>query len=136
LVFDPSIGAGGEDAFEAAVSLAATIAAEWRGERGGRLIAVVAGDDPVILDGLAGSAHVRRVLESLAVVEPVSSLGTSGTLLDRLTATPAAAIVVVGVGRGDLADKLRDALRRPVSHLNAATLSQLNFYEPPINDAN
>jgi uncharacterized protein (DUF58 family) len=130
LVFDPTMGAGGEDAFEAAVSLAATIAAEWRGDRGGRLIAVVAGEDPVMLDGPAGSAHVRRVLERLAVVEP-SSDATNATILERLTAVPSAAVVVVGAGRCRLADALRQALGRPVACLDAMNLDALDFYEPP-----
>jgi uncharacterized protein (DUF58 family) len=132
LVFDPAVDAGDDqDAFEAAVSLAATITAEWRGDRGGRLIAVVAGEDPAILDGPSGSAHVRRVLEQLAVVEPLSSDATSAVLLERLTAVPSAAIVVVGVGRSRLADVLRQALRRPIASLDATALDALDFYEAP-----
>jgi uncharacterized protein (DUF58 family) len=132
LVFDPMMGAADrQEDFEAAVSLAATIIAEWRSDWGGRLIAVVAGDDPVLLDGPAGSAHVQRVLERLAVVEPLSSNGTSADLLGRLTAAPTAAIVVVGVGRGDLADVMRQELRRPITHLDAARLTEFDFYAPP-----
>ena len=134
LVFDPTMSAGGEDAFEAAVSLAATIAAEWRGERGGRLIASTAGIDPVILDGPSGSAHVRRVLEMLAVVEPLSSDVNDAVLLERLTALPSAAIVVVGAGCGRLADVLRQALRRPLVSLDATALGALDFYEAPITN--
>jgi uncharacterized protein (DUF58 family) len=134
LVFDPTISVGGEDAFEAAVSLAATIAAEWRGERGGRLIAVTAGHDPVILDGPSSSAHIRRVLERLAVVEPLTSDATSAVLLERLTVVPSAAIVVVSAGRSRLADVLRQTLRRPLASLDATALGALDFYEAPIRD--
>jgi uncharacterized protein (DUF58 family) len=136
LVFDPAVCADdGPDAFEAAVSLAATIAAEWRGDRSGRLIAVVADEDPVLLDGPAGSAHVRRVLERLAVVEPAWSDATSAALLERLTAVPSAAVVVVGTGRSRLADALRQALRRPVACLDATNLDALDFYEQPIHSS-
>jgi uncharacterized protein (DUF58 family) len=135
LVFDPVTPANGQEAFEAAVSLAATIAAEWRSDHGGRLIAVVADDDPILLDGPAGSAHARRVLERLAVVEPLSSHGNTAALLDRLAAAPSAAIVVVGSGRSELASVVGNALRRRVTYMDAATLAELDFYEPPICDA-
>jgi uncharacterized protein (DUF58 family) len=132
LIFDPLLpGANSQRDFEAAVSLAATIAAEWRSDHGGRLIVVVANDDPVMLDGAAGSVHVRRVLEGLAVVEPLSSHGNFAAVLDRLKAAPSAAVVVVGVGRGDIADAARHALGRPVAYFDAARLADLDFYEPP-----
>ena len=130
LVFDPMLPDLLSD-FEAAVSLAATIAAEWRSDRGGRLIAVVAGPDAVMLDGPCGPLHARRVLEALAVVEPLPSQPADGGLLARLTAVRCAAVVVVGAGPGRLADVLRKALQRPVVSLNAAVLRGLDFYEPP-----
>jgi uncharacterized protein (DUF58 family) len=121
------------DDFEAAVSLAATIAVEWRGDRGGRLIAAVTGQDPVVLDGPAGPAHGRRVLERLAVVEPLAapSAPANAGLLAQLAAVPSAGVVVVAAGRSRLADALRQALRRPVACLEAAALRDLDFYEPP-----
>ena len=73
LVFDPAVYGDGKEDFEAAVSLAATIVAEWRGERGGKLIAVVGGENVLVLDEPSGAAHSRRVLGQLAVVEPLWS---------------------------------------------------------------
>ena len=142
LVFDPSLPADDgpgmfsrqrQDDFEAAVSLAATIAVEWRGDRGGRLMAVVAGEDPVVLDGPSGPAHALRVLEMLAVVEPLAlqSASALAALLARIAALPTAAVVVVGAGRGPLTDVLHKALLRPVACLEAAALDELDFYEPP-----
>lgn len=140
LVFDPVLPADDGpglfsrqrlDDFEAAVSLAATIAVEWRGDRGGRLMAVVAGEDPEVLDGPSGPAHARRVLERLAVIEPLASSFASAARLARLAGLPSAAVVVVGVGRGSLADVLRKALQRPVAFLDATALDELDFYEPP-----
>ena len=140
LVFDPSLhaGAGPEpfsrerlDEFEAAVSLAATIALEWRGDRGGRLIAVVAGPDSTVLDGTAGPAHARRVLERLAVVEPQASYSAPVALLERLAAMPSAGVVVVGAGRSGLAAVLQKTLQRPVACLDAAAVRNFDFYEPP-----
>ena len=93
----------------------------------------MADDDPVMLDGAVGSVHVRRVLEELAVVEPLSSHGNFTALLDRLKTVPAAAVVVVGAGRGDIADAVRNALGRPVAYLDAARPADLDFYEPPVD---
>ena len=132
LIFDPTAEAVvDQGAFEAAVCLAATIAAEWRGDRGGRLIAVVAGESPIVLDALSGAVHVRRILEQLAVVRPSLSDAVSPVLLERLTAAPSAAIVVVAAKRGGFAENLRQTLRRPFTCLNAADLGALDFYEPP-----
>ena len=99
LVFDPAVYTDGKDDFEAAVSLAATIVAEWRGDRGGRLIAIVGGEKALMLDEPSGAAHSLRVLEQLAVVEPFLSSATPTAFLERLTAAPSAAVLVVGVGR-------------------------------------
>ncbi len=128
LVFDPTLLSddGLEsfsrerlDDFEAAVSLAGTVAAEWRGDRGGRLIAVVAGENPEVLDGPAGPVHARRVLERLAVVEPTASASAAGP---RRLAGPGGggiavrtAVVVVGARQSRLADALHQALQRPVA---------------------
>ena len=141
LVFDPVLPVGeGPDPFsmeqwnhfEAAVSLAATIAVEWRSDRGGRLIAA---------DRRAGRLGAGRPLRSPS--RPARCWNSwrwsnrcrpraaDGTLLERLTAMPCAAVVVVGPGPGRLADVLRMALRRPVVSLNAANLRGLDFYEPP-----
>ena len=76
LVFDPALpsewhGDGGtlREQFEEAVSLAATICWEWCRRRGDRLGLATAGPNPLVLEGLTGPAHARRVLECLAVVE-------------------------------------------------------------------
>jgi uncharacterized protein (DUF58 family) len=54
---------------EAIVSLAATICWEWCKQRGDRLVLLVAGDNPVLLDGLAGPEFAHRLLDCLAVLE-------------------------------------------------------------------
>ncbi len=137
LIFDPGLddSHGAADAFEAAVSLAATIVTEWRGDRGGRLIAAVAGPGVEVLDGPYGPQHAERVLERLAVVEPrpaTAGPAAAADLLKQLTALPAAAaVVVVAVGRSTLAGPLRQALQRPVVCLTATALRDLDFYEPP-----
>jgi uncharacterized protein (DUF58 family) len=138
LVFDPLLEAaegpalsrGRLDDFEAAVSLAATAAVEWRGDR---LIVAVADEDPEMMDGASGATHTRRVLERLAVVEPLATTTAraQGALLERLAEARSAAVVVVGVGRGRLAGVLRQALGRPVLYLDAAALDEMAFYEPP-----
>ena len=143
LVFDPTLLSddGPEsfsrerlDDFEAAVSLAATVASEWRGDRGGRLIAVVAGEDPDVLDGPSGPAHARRVLERLAVVEPLASPSASAlaALLDRVGG---AAVGRRGGGRvgprparGRAAQGAATAGR--LSGRGGARI-ELDFYEPP-----
>ncbi len=124
---------GGRQAdFEAAVSLAATIAMEWRGDHGGRLIAALAGTVPVLLDGPCGPVHARRVLEQLAVVEPLPASGAAdAVLLEEIVKTPNAGVVVVAAGRSRLADVLRQALQRPVTCLEGGALRDYDFYEPP-----
>ena len=140
LIFDPTLEAEGGagpfsrerlDDFEAAISLAATIAMEWRGDRGGRLIAAVAGADSALLDGPCGPAQARRVLERLAVVEPLASAPVDASLLERLGEASWAGVVVVAAGRSRLAEMLRQALQRPVACLDARALHDLDFYEPP-----
>ncbi len=131
LVFDPTVDEPkvAADAFEAAVSLAATIVSEWRGDRGGRLIAVAAGPGAEVLDGPCGPRHAVRVLERLAVVEPRPA--AAADWLPQLTAFPNAAAVVVAAGRTTLAGPLRQALQRPVLALAATALRDFDFYEPP-----
>ncbi len=132
LIFDPTLEGGASlDDFEAVVSLAATIAMEWRGDRGGRLTAMAAGPDAAVLDGSCGPVHSRRVLERLAVVEPTLSAPPDAALLERLAAAAYAGVVVVGAGRSRLAGTLRKTLQRPITCLDAAALRGLDFYEPP-----
>jgi hypothetical protein len=125
LVFDPAAAAG--DAFEAAVSLAATVCWEWCRRKGDRLIAAVAGDREVF-DGVGSPSHGRRVLERLALVQP-----SAKAALPELSAFAdvAAAAVIVSVGPGVLAGPLARMLRRPVAVLDAGDLAGLDFYQPP-----
>ncbi len=85
--------------FEAAVSLAATVCWEWCRRRGDRLLVAVAGKEPVVLDGLVGLDHGRRVLEALALAQPEVEIDMLA-LVERLTVNrvPSAALVVVGSG--------------------------------------
>jgi uncharacterized protein (DUF58 family) len=138
LVFDPTPpaglpadGDGPDERFEAAVSLAATVCWEWCRRRGDRLVAALGGAVPVVLDGLTGPAHARRVLEGLAVQQPAPADATA--LLARLSsaALPPAAVVVVAAGPSSLADDLRRGLNRPVTALDASEAQTFDFYEPP-----
>jgi uncharacterized protein (DUF58 family) len=135
LVFDPTAPPASNEAndrFEAAVSLAAAVAVDWRRETGDRLIAVVAGSEPVVLDGATGPGQTRRVLEALALVEPQAAARVdAAALLGRLADLPPAAIVVIGAGGGSMADRLRRALDRPVLALDGASVDGYDFYEPP-----
>ncbi len=131
LVFDPAVSAESKDKFEAAVSLAATIAAEWRDDRGGRLVVMVGGENPAVLDAPSGPAHTRRVLEQLAVVAPSASSAAPGVFLEKLKKMPSAAVIAVAAGQSPLADLLRLKLRRPVVVLEATALKDNNFYESP-----
>jgi uncharacterized protein (DUF58 family) len=132
LVFDTAVPAGAPPAaFEDAVSLAATVAHAWCVRAGERLVLAVAGPDPVLLDGPGGPAHARRVLGALALAAPAPPGGDG--LLGRLAAfkDAAASVLLVGVGASGMADRLRGALRRPVTCLDASALAGLDFYEPP-----
>jgi uncharacterized protein (DUF58 family) len=136
LVFDPTPPAAAdgdppEARFETAVNLAATVCWEWCRRRGDRLVVALAGPEPVVLDGLTGPAHARRVLEGLAVQQPATA--DAAALLARLSPVglPPAAVVVVAAGPSPLADALRSGLNRPVTALDAAEAQTFDFYEPP-----
>jgi uncharacterized protein (DUF58 family) len=134
LVFDPTPAAGPQasDAFEQAVSLAATICWEWCRHSGDRLIVAVADARGEVLDGVAGSTHGRRVLERLALVEARRGCDP-GALQGRLAAYAdvAAAAVVVGTGASGLVGPLARVLRRPVTFLDATSADIRDFYDSP-----
>jgi hypothetical protein len=131
LVFDPTLPPGCDPLiFESAVSLAATICWEWGRHTGERLLLALGGLEPVLHDGLATPRHVRRLLESLAVVEPTAASDSRSLLACLQTGRlPSAAVVVVGLGANRLTGMLQQKLRRPVAYLNAGT--ELDFYEAP-----
>jgi uncharacterized protein (DUF58 family) len=136
LIFDPSLPRGGwrerELAFEAALSFAATICWEWCGHRGDRLVVARGGAVPQLMDGVTGPEHARRVLECLALSEP-SAPGGSGLELDWLTTAslPAGPVAVVTAAAGSMAERLRQALHRPVTVLDAALAERQGYYRPP-----
>jgi uncharacterized protein (DUF58 family) len=130
LVLDTTRPAG-EELFEDAVSLAATVCWEWCRHKGDRLLVAVADATGDVLDGVAGPSHGRHVLERLALVQAGATEG--GALAAQLTAfadVPAAA-VVVSAGPTRLAGLLARALQRPVTCLDATALEELDFYLPP-----
>lgn len=134
VVLDPTPPAPGPSQrriFEGAVSLAATICWEWCRHAGLRLILAVAGSQPVVVDGLTGPTHARRLLEQLALVEMGPAPGVA--LLAQLAAAalPPAAVVIVAAGPSALAGPLGPALQRPINSLDASDLAALDFYEPP-----
>jgi uncharacterized protein (DUF58 family) len=119
---------------EALVSLAATLCWEWCRQRGDRLVLIVAGPEPAVLDGVTGPEHARRLLDCLALLEagPCRTLDAD-PLLRRLRgeALPAAPVVVLAAGPSGLGDTLGQHLRRPVVVITAATLGGIDCYEAP-----
>jgi uncharacterized protein (DUF58 family) len=129
MVLDPSVRAPNTDDFEAAVSLAATIIADWCGD-GGRLTVVVGLGKPVVLDGQSASPRRRLLLEQLALVEPLPSAAALNLLPEHLTVPPST-VVVVAAGVSPFARSLRGVLHCPVAALDSTRLGDLDFYEPP-----
>lgn len=54
---------------ELAISLTAGIVREWRRQAGARLTLIIAGKNPIVIDGPAGPAITERQLEQLALTE-------------------------------------------------------------------
>jgi uncharacterized protein (DUF58 family) len=133
LVFDPavpaSLAAQGE-LFEEAVSLAATICWEWCRTRRDYLALAVGGPAPVLLEG-SKPEQAQRILECLAVQEPCAATDVTALMGRLQTGRLSAAVVVVGIGSGRLADVLEQRLRRPVSYLDAVLVDEFDFYEAP-----
>ncbi len=127
--------------FESAVSLAATIIAEWCQRRGDRLVLLVPGMRHGLLDGVTGPEHSRRLLECLALatfqtVPPrgIDSVGDDASpnpwlAGDHVPST--AAVVVVAAGPSALPAELQATLGRPVTLLTPEQLHQQGIYTPP-----
>lgn len=139
LVFDPALPAESDycgvplrEQFEEMVSLTATICWEWCRRRGDRLILATGGEQPVVLDGLTGPVHARRVLECLAGVEcrpgPANAAAIASLPLHRL---PPVIVVIIALGRSALTDPLGRALRRRVNVVDATRTDRFDFYTPP-----
>ncbi|HXG09595.1 MAG TPA: DUF58 domain-containing protein [Gemmataceae bacterium] len=117
---------------EAVISLAATVCWEWCRQRGDRLMLVVAGSEPVVLDGLTGPEHALRMLECLAVL--TGRPETAATALPERLASlplPRAPILLLSARPGNLGDLLAQRLNRPVAALDVSALPEIDFYEPP-----
>lgn len=127
LVFDAAFPEG--EAFEDAVSLAATIVQEWCQRRGDRLVLAVSGEEAVVVDGLTGPELSRRALEALAVVrsEPVHDRGLAASLRPYVPRT--AAVVVVAAGDSELPALLEAGLGRRVALLDASRPEELGLYQ-------
>jgi uncharacterized protein (DUF58 family) len=139
LMVDPALPAESDycgvplrEQFEEAVSLAATICWEWCRRRGDHLTLATAGPNPVVLAGLTGPIHARRVLECLAVVECTPAPSDPAALARlREAALPPAVVVLLALGYSSLADPLARALGRPVNSLDATRTDRFDFYTPP-----
>jgi uncharacterized protein (DUF58 family) len=118
---------------EAAVSLAATVCWEWCRQRGDRCVLVVAGPEPVVVEGVTGPDHGRCMLECLATVQPGTGPVDAGGLAERLARLPlpGASVLVVSAAPGPLADVLSRRLHRPVAQVDASALADTDFYEGP-----
>jgi uncharacterized protein (DUF58 family) len=139
LVIDPTLpsesdycGVPLREQFEEAVSLAATICWEWCRRHGDRLVLATAGANPVVLEGLTGPVHARRVLECLAVLECTAGPCDPAVIARLKECSLSSAIVVlVALGRSALTDLLSRALGRPVNGLDATRTDRFDFYTPP-----
>jgi uncharacterized protein (DUF58 family) len=139
LMVDPALPAESDycgvplrEQFEEAVSLAATICWEWCRRRGDHLTLATAGPNPVVLAGLTGPIHARRVLECLAVVECTPGPSDPAAIAHlREHALPPAVVVLLALGYSSLADPLARALGRPVNGLDATRTDRFDFYTPP-----
>ena len=101
LVFDPWVPAPsqvGDSGLEAMASLAATICWEWCRQRGERFALAVGGPRSVVLDGVTGPDHARRMLECLALVE-WHMAKDAGPLMEALAAAklPPGSLLVVSL---------------------------------------
>jgi uncharacterized protein (DUF58 family) len=98
LVVDPWLPAAPNDEdrgrLEGVMSLAAGISKEWRREAGARLALVIAGPNPVALDGPPGPGLTEQLLIALAV-EPGGEPGAVVGALNELSRTTLAAPVLV-----------------------------------------
>jgi uncharacterized protein (DUF58 family) len=132
VVVDPWLPAESlRDSFEDMVSLVASICWEWCRRRDDRLVLATATAAPVVLDGLTGSAHARRTLECLALLE-CSEGPPNAAVVEQLQArrVPAAVVAVVALGRSSLVEPLRRSLRRRVHCLDASRTDRFDFYTP------
>ena len=140
LVFDPTLPAESDycsvplrEQFEEAISLTASICWEWCRRHGDRLVLATATADPVLLDGLTGPVHARRILECLAVLE-CGTGPANPRVIARLQAhrLPPAIVVVVALGRSALADPLQHGLGRRANCLDATRTDRWDFYTPRV----
>lgn len=118
--------------FEEMIDLIASVCWEWCRRHGDRLVLAAAAAEPVVLDGLTGPTHARRLLECLAELQcstgPVSTAVIEQLQARRLLSSVA---VVVSLGRSALAEPLRRALGRRVHCLDATRTDRFDFYTPP-----
>jgi uncharacterized protein (DUF58 family) len=139
IVVDPTLPAESDycgvplrEQFEEVISLTASLCWEWCRRRGDRLVLATATADAGVLDGLTGPAHARRILECLALLE--CGVGpTDPAVIARLQEQrlPPALVVVVALGRSNLAEPLRHALGRRIHCLDATRTDRFDFYTPP-----
>jgi uncharacterized protein (DUF58 family) len=139
LIVDPTLpsesdycGVPLREQFEEAVSLAATICWEWCRRRGDRLLLATAGPEPVVLEGLTGPVHARRVLECLAELQCRTGPACP-VVIGRLQecSLPAAVVVLIALGESQLTDGLRRGLARRINVLDATRTDGFDFYSPP-----
>lgn len=115
------------EAFEQAVTLAASLAWEWCQRVGDKLAVAVTGQE--IEEGLTSPELSRRALRVLALAEPEQ--GGAVNLASALRQTPrSAGVIVVSGGASTLPAVLESTLGRPVAHLDAT--QPMPFYTPPV----
>lgn len=138
LVVDPTLpsesdycGVPLREQFEETVSLAASVCWEWCRRHGDRLVLATGGAKPVVLSGLTGPVHARRVLECLAVLECTAGPSNPAVIAAlKECKLPPAVVVLVALGRSVLADLLPRALGRPVNWLDGTRTDRFDFYTP------
>lgn len=105
-----------QDRLEMVISLAAGVCREWRRAAGARLALVIAGPNPVALDGPPGPSFTERQLTALAV-EPGGEPGNVAAALGQLSKAALAVPALVLSSRADcpVANVVGRALGRAVA---------------------
>lgn len=131
IVVDPR--AATPEAYDDAITLAATLVHEWCQHRGDQLTLFLpgtSGEPTELADGVTGPEHGRRLQELLATRTAVAT-DTLVALDDIAGPLAPAAVLVVSAGRSDLPEQLERQAGRRVTHLDVSQQQEWGFYTPP-----
>lgn len=127
----PESPAGPEN-LDVAISLTATVCWEWCRQHGDRFVLGIAGQAPVIREGITGRTLALSLLEALAL-EPGYSGAENAELLDQFAVRklPPAPILLVSTRPGSGRSLWADRLHRPVARVEVTASTEVDFYERP-----